>query len=110
MRDARCGRCPRTPLGEVLPRGHDFPALRYRNRVPVSLGAGVSQSWMAWVRTDPHVLSDSPRWVRLRLAEGRARLGPGGPQAARPDQEGRLNSWPPSNNTITAWSIPSCRF
>src|SRR5687768_2161773 len=75
MRHARRRRCAGAPLGQVLSGGDDLPAVRYRDRLPVSVGAGVAGPRMVRIRPDSDLLPDPCRRLHLRLAQGPARLG-----------------------------------
>src|SRR5688572_3068574 len=75
MRDAGVRDCPRAPFGQVLPRGDDFSAVRHRDCLPVPLGPGAARPRVVRLLSDPDVLPDPARGLRLRLAQGRARLG-----------------------------------
>src|SRR5262249_5840447 len=68
-------RRPRAPVGEVLPRRDDLPALRHRGRLPLSVGDGAARSRVGRLRAGRAVHGAAPRRLRLRLAQGRARLG-----------------------------------
>src|SRR5262245_42435873 len=75
MRDAGRRRRARTSLGQVLPGGDDFPALRHRDRLSLPVGGVPAQPWVGRVFSDRDVLPGPARGLRLRLAEGRSRLG-----------------------------------
>src|SRR5262249_36521066 len=63
------------PVGEVLPRRNDFPALRHRGRVPLSVGDGAPRSRLERFRAGGPLHGAAARRLRVCLAEGRARLG-----------------------------------
>src|SRR5262249_31462296 len=65
-------------------------ALRYRDRLPVPMGARVPGARVGRFLPDLDVFPDSPGGLRVRLAKGRSRLGPRRSSSAGPDQEGRL--------------------
>src|SRR5215207_5530131 len=76
MRHAAGWRCPRAAPGQVLPRRHDLPALRHRSRVPLSVCDGHPRVGLVRLRAAARVLRHSSRRLRVRVAQGRARLGP----------------------------------
>src|SRR5262245_50549871 len=76
MRDAAGWRRARAAVGQVLPGGDDFPALRHRSCVSLSVGAGASATRMDRVLSGGAVHGAPPGWLHLRLAKGRTRLGP----------------------------------
>src|SRR5262245_43986636 len=75
MRYAAGRRRTRTAVGEVLSHRDDLPAVRHRGRVPLSLGHGTSRSRMGRLRASAAVHGVAAHWLRIRLAQGRARLG-----------------------------------
>src|SRR3954447_25787414 len=75
MRHAGCRRRPRTPIGQVLSRRDDLPALRHRGRVPLSMGDGVARSRLERLRAGVALHGAAARRLYLRLAQRRARLG-----------------------------------
>src|SRR5262249_8024068 len=79
-----------TPVRQVLSGRDDLPALRHRGGVSLSLGDGAAPARMDRVRPGAAVLRAAPRGLRLRLAQGRARLGDGeglGAEGLRPGVE-----------------------
>src|SRR5262245_35999173 len=75
MRDAAGRRRARAPVGEVLSRGDDLPAVRHRSGVPVSVGDGAARSRLERLRASGPVPGAAARRLRLRVAQGRTRLG-----------------------------------
>src|ERR1051325_7195942 len=67
---------PRNPTPEKLaPYECGIPAVRHRSRVSLSMGGRAARPRLGRVGADRHVLFDFARRVRLRVAQGRARLG-----------------------------------
>src|SRR5882762_3699424 len=74
-----CGMPPvgdaRAPIGQVLSRRDDLSPLRHRGRVPVPVGDGAARSRMERLHAGAAVHDAAAGRLRLRLAQGRARLG-----------------------------------
>src|SRR5262245_1481345 len=74
MRHAAGRRRPRAAVRQVLSRRDDFPPVRHRGRVPVPVGDGPSRSRLERVRPGGVVHGPAPVRIRVRLAQGGARL------------------------------------
>src|SRR5262245_56850065 len=75
MRHARSWRRPGTPVGEVLSDRDDLPALRHRGGLSLPMGHGSARARMERLRAGGVVHGSAAYWLRVRLAQGSARLG-----------------------------------
>src|ERR1041384_2442034 len=80
--DADWGRPPAL-LGEILPGGHAFHSVRYRSRVPLSLGRNSARPEDVRVLGDAGLYRNHAGRILLRLEKGSARLGQAFGQARR---------------------------
>src|SRR5581483_2931171 len=75
VRHAAGRRRARPPVGEVLPRRDDLPAVRHRGRLSLSVGDGAARPRVERLRASAPVHAPAAGRLCLRLAQRRARLG-----------------------------------
>src|SRR5688572_24427568 len=105
MRHAGGRRRPRAALGQVLSGRNDLPAVRHRDRLPLSLGRCPTGSRLGGTRAADQLLWDSLGRLRLRVAEGCARLGSGRASAKPGPATGSVTPWLSLTHTITGSTL-----